>query len=122
MAHTATMLRRLVCAGCVAGLTSAATLHAQARDAAPTHDRAAMMANCQTMMKGMKADQDKLDELVAKMNAATGQLKIEQMAAVLTELVARQKVMHAHMMHMNGAPAAEQPQNEPPQAGDEQHH
>ena len=123
MTHTAKTLRRLLCFGCVAGLTTVATLQAQTRETPPAHDRAAMMANCQTMMAGMKAEQDKLDDLVAKMNAATGQLKIDQMAAVLTELVAHQKAMRAHMMSMGQEPAA--PANAPkeqPEAGHEQHH
>jgi hypothetical protein len=113
---------RSLCIGCVAGLAMAATLQAQTRETPPTHDRAAMMANCQTMMAGMKADQDKLDDLIAKMNAATGQLKIDQMAAVLTELVAHQKAMGAHVMSMHQDPAAANAPKEQPQAGHEQQH
>ena len=123
MTHTVRTLARLLCAGCVAGFTTVATLHAQTAETPPARDRAAMMSNCQSMMAGMKANQDKLDDLVAKMNAATGSLKVEQIAAVLTELVAQQKAMHAHMMSMGGAPAA--PTNPPtaqPEAGHEQHH
>lgn len=123
MTHTVSTLARLLCAGGVAGFTTVATLHAQTAATPPTHDRAAMMSNCQSMMAGMKADQDKLDDLIAKMNAATGSRKVEQIAAVLTELVAQQKAMHAHMMSMGGAPAV--PANPPeaePEAGHEQHH
>jgi hypothetical protein len=122
MTHTAKALARLLCVGLVASFTTVATLHAQSPETPPAHDRAAMMANCQSMMAGMKADQARLDELVAKMNAATGQLKVDQIAAVLTELVAHQKAMHAHMMSMGGTPAA--PANPPkaqPEAGHEQH-
>jgi len=118
MTHTAQPWRRLLCIGCVAGLTTVVTLQAQTPQTTPSHDRMAMMANCQTMMAGMKANQDKLDELIAKMNAATGPLKIEQMAAVLTELVAQEKAMRAHMMQMDGA-SAEKAQ---PKAEHEQQH
>lgn len=122
MTLTAKTPRLLLCIGCVAGLTTIAAVQAQAQEKPPTQDRTAMMANCQTMMAGMKADQGKLDDLIAKMNAATGQVKIDQMAAVLTELVANQKAMRAHMMSMH-EPAA--PANQPgqqPEAGHGQHH
>jgi hypothetical protein len=122
MSDTGRTFGRLLCVGCVAALTTVATVQAQSHETAAPHDRTAMMAGCQSMMAGMKADQAKLDELVAKMNAATGQLKIEQMAAVLTELVAHQKEMRAHMMHMGAAPAVQNLANEQPQAGHEQHH
>jgi hypothetical protein len=123
MTHTAKAFARLLCAGCVAGFTVVATLHAQVPQTPPAHDRAAMMANCQSMMAGMEADQAKLDDLVAKMNAATGQLKVDRIAAVLNELVARQKAMHAQMMSMGGTPAAPaNPPKAPPEAGHEQHH
>jgi hypothetical protein len=82
-----------------------------------------MMADCQKMMADMKAGQEKLDALVAEMNAATGQEKIDRIAGVLTELVARQKAMHAHMtmMEQEPAPRAVWP-GEQPQTGHEQHH
>ena len=114
--------RLLLCVGCVAGLTTVVALQAQTQEKPPTHDRAAMMANCQVMMAGMKADQDKLDELMAKMNAATGQLKIDQMAAVLTELVTHQKAMRAHMMSMHEPAAPANAPRQQPGAGDDQHH
>jgi hypothetical protein len=82
-----------------------------------------MMADCQKMMAGMKAGQEKLGDLVAKMNAATGEQKIDQMAAVLTELVAQERAMHAHMTMMDHAPAPHAPApKEQPQARPEQHH
>jgi hypothetical protein len=114
--------RLLLCVGCVAGLTTVAALQAQAQETPPMHDRAAMMANCQAMMAGMKANQDKLDDLIAKMNAATGQLKIDQMAAVLTELVANQKAMRAHMMSMHEPASPANAPRQQPATGHEQHH
>jgi hypothetical protein len=122
MTLTAKMPRLLLCVACVAGLSMVAALPAQAQEKPPTHDRAAMMANCQAMMAGMKANQDKLDDLIAKMNAATGQLKIDQMAAVLTELVANQKAMRAHMMSMHEPAAPANAPRQQPETGHEQHH
>lgn len=59
------------------------------------------------MMADMKADQAKLDDLVKKMNAATGDTKVGVMADLLTEIVAghrrmgeRMSGMHEHMMKM----------------------
>ena len=56
----------------------------------------------QAMMANMQADQKKLDELVAEMNAATGQQKIDKIAAVVNELAAREKRMSSMMMMMHG--------------------
>jgi len=114
--------RLLLCVGCIAGLTTVAAVHAQTQEKPPTHDRAAMMANCQTMTAGMTTDQNKLDDLIAKMNAATGQLKIDQMAALLTELVANQKAMRAHMMSMHQSAAPTNQLEQQPEAGHDQHH
>jgi pyruvate/oxaloacetate carboxyltransferase len=122
MTLTALTPRLLLCVGCVAGLTTVAALQAQTQEKPLTHDRAAMMASCQAMMAGMKADQDTLDDLLAKMNAATGQPKIDQMAAVLNELVAHQKAMRAHMMSMHQSAAPANVPKEQPEAGHEQHH
>lgn len=107
--------RLLLCVGCVAGLTTVVALQAQTQEKPPAHDRPAMMA-------GMKADQDKLDDLIAKMNAATGQLKIDQMAAVLTALVAHQKAMRAHMMSMHEPAAPANAPRQRPEADHDQHH
>ena len=60
----------------------------------------AMMKNHDQMMADMKAADQKLDALVAKMNAATGQAKTDATAATVTELVAQRKQMHDMMMKM----------------------
>ena len=60
-----------------------------------------MMAR-QAMMAERHAADQKLDELVAKMNAARGNDRIDAMAAVITELVAQHKNMGAGMMRMGG--------------------
>jgi len=67
-----------------------------------------MAAKCQAMMKDhekMMADQKAADErlegLAAKMNAASGQAKIDATAAVVAEIVAQRKTMHQSMMKMH---------------------
>jgi len=72
--------------------------------AAASADQHAMMM---TMMADMQARQKKLDDLVAQMNTATGQEKIEQMAAVITEMASMHKgmscpMMQGEMMKMSG--------------------
>lgn len=60
-----------------------------------------MMAQHDKMMTEMKAADQRLDSLVAKMNAASGQEKIDATAAVVTELVAQRKTMRERMMSRN---------------------
>jgi hypothetical protein len=56
-------------------------------------------ANAMAGMKGMdmQASNAKLDELVAKMNAAQGQARVNAIAELLTTLVQQHKDMHANM-------------------------
>jgi hypothetical protein len=68
------------------------------QDMAKMHDK---------MMADMKADQAKLEELVAKMNAASGTSKVDVMASLLTAIVQNHgkavehmDMMHQHMMKM----------------------
>jgi hypothetical protein len=68
-------------------------------------------AGMMMMMARMKATEQKLDELVKKMNAAKGPEKVEAIAELLTALVQSQRTMHESMMSggMHGdatAPAA----------------
>jgi len=94
----------------------------QAQDAAPQPDNgsmqgmsgmkserdpAAMRENCQAMMAKrdemqahMAAMDEKLDGLVAEMNAAEGTAKTDAVAAVVTELVAQKKARQKMMMKM----------------------
>lgn len=78
-----------------------------------------MMAGRQTMQAEMEAQAKKLDALVAAMNASSGTEKIDRVAALVNELVAQHKAMHARMaaMPMMSAPAA--PATPPAAAGDE---
>jgi hypothetical protein len=63
-----------------------------------------MMPENQKMMADMKASQKKLDDLVAAMNEASGEEKINKLAAVVTELVAQHREMCAGMMSGNMMP------------------
>ena len=117
-------MTRAFCSGLLVAIVLAVAVHAQG-DQAPAkgHGAMGMMADCQKSMAGMKADQKKLDDLLAKMNAATGQLKVDQMAALLAELVAQHKTMNADMKCMGHEPAATSDEpKQPPQTGHEQHH
>jgi hypothetical protein len=60
----------------------------------------AMMAEHDKMTADMKAADLRLDGLVARMNAATGQPKIDATAAVVAEMVAQRKTMRDGMMKM----------------------
>jgi hypothetical protein len=60
------------------------------------------MANMhETMMAEMKAGDARLETLVKAMNAAAGDAKTNAIAAVVNELVAQHRQMHAHMNHMH---------------------
>jgi hypothetical protein len=61
-----------------------------------------MMARRQAMMAEMHAANQKLDNLVARMNAARGNDRIDAMAAVITELASQHKNMGTGMMSMGG--------------------
>ncbi len=60
-----------------------------------------MMKMHQQMMAEMKAADSKLDTLVKEMNAASGEAKVNAVAAVVTELVRQQKSMHERMGQMH---------------------
>ncbi|NNE46296.1 MAG: hypothetical protein HKN37_06520 [Rhodothermales bacterium] len=59
-----------------------------------------MMAMHQKMHAKMKAMDEKLDALVAEMDAAGSRKKTDAVAAVVAELVSQRKAMHAMMMKM----------------------
>jgi hypothetical protein len=59
-----------------------------------------MMNHHTEMMAKMEAMNARLDDLVKKMNAATGSKKTDAVAAVINELVAQRKQMQAQMMAM----------------------
>jgi hypothetical protein len=64
---------------------------------------------CQEMMsmrQSMRAEQAtadaKLNDLVAKMNAASGEQKVDAIAAVVSEMVAQRQARHEKMAAMQG--------------------
>lgn len=72
----------------------------QPRDQAPANMQD-MMKMHEQMMAEMKAADGRLDSLVKEMNAASGEAKVNAVAAVVTELVRQQKAMHEHMGQMH---------------------
>lgn len=59
-----------------------------------------MKARHDQMMQAMKDQMARMDELMAKMNQATGQAKVDAMAAVLNEMWSERKDMMDHMSQM----------------------
>lgn len=72
----------------------------QPREQAPSNMQD-MMKMHEQMMAEMKAADSKLDALVKDMNAATGEARVNAVAAVVTELVRQQKSMHERMGQMH---------------------
>ena len=102
-----------VMAGCVAVVISAAPgfaaqmhkpQHAAADQAKPASGMAAkdhaMMAEHEKMMVDMKAADQRLTDLVTRMNSVSGLEKTTATAAVVTEMVAQSRTMRASMMKM----------------------
>ena len=86
----------------------------QHEHATPPVEQGAAAAH-QAMMANMQAEQKKLDDLIAQMNAAKGPEKVDRIAAAVTEMAAMHKRMSTMMMqggmmqmHMQGGhmPAA----------------
>jgi hypothetical protein len=115
--ETAMRLNTLVTgivAGCAAVLISAIPglagqmpqAHPQAAAAKATSETdmaakcKAMMADHEKMMADMKAADERLDVLVATMNAASGLEKADATAAVVSEMVAQRRATRDGMMKM----------------------
>ncbi len=70
-------------------------------NAAESHSHAGgSMAQMQQMMAHMQASDAQLDALLAEMNGATGEKKVEAMAALLNRLMQERKEMHHNMAGM----------------------
>jgi len=69
-------------------------------------------------MGEMHASVAKLQELVAKMNAASGDAKIEQIAAIVNELVAQHTGMMQQMMSMHDGEMMQKMRTDRPSSGD----
>ena len=80
-------------------IVSSAVGRTQSRPATP--DMHAMMANQHQMMAAMQATDKKLDDLVAQMNAAHGNERLDKVIAVINELAAAHRQMSG-MMSMHG--------------------
>jgi len=83
----------------------AATAKAKPQAGMPTDMAAkcqAMMADHEKLMKEMKAADQRLDDLVAKMKAASGTEKVDATAAVVNEMVTQRRTMRDGMMKMEG--------------------
>lgn len=68
----------------------------------PQPDLSDMKKMHEQMITEMKANDARLDALVAQMNAASGPAKVDAVAAAVTELVRQQRAMHQHMGQMHG--------------------
>jgi hypothetical protein len=71
-----------------------------------------------SMMAKMAAADQTLEELFARMNAATGDEKVAAIAAVVAELVQQRRDMQTQMMHMHGSMTPPKPPTAVP-AGDD---
>ena len=100
-----TTVALVAAAGATAVVLAQAPAGGQHHDsaAAPTAAQAApASAEGHQMMKAMAAADQRLTELVTKMNAATGDEKVAAIAAVVTELAAQRTNMQQMMRSHDG--------------------
>jgi hypothetical protein len=62
---------------------------------------AEMMKMHEQMMAEMKVSDGRLDALVKEMNAASGNARVDAIAAVVNELARQNRAMHEHMGQMH---------------------
>ena len=112
-------LRMLAAAGLSVVLLASTSSSLRSQQPAPaTGDRSPMQ-----MMAAMHANDQKLDALVKKMNAATGAAKVDAIAELLTALVDDRHAMHQSMQAnmstmmgmMQGRGDTSMPHTHPPQ-------
>lgn len=65
-------------------------------------DHEGMQARHETMMQMHEQSSARLQELQDEMHAATGEAKLDAIAALLDEMLAQHRAMHAMMMGMHG--------------------
>ena len=103
----------------MAGAVSAQQPAPQPRDS--VHMQARKGDTMGMMSGGMMRDAGEahLDSLVQAMNQATGNRKVQAMAAVINELVAQRRAMHEHMRQVmgNGGKMSGPPQQMTPDSG-----
>jgi hypothetical protein len=93
------------------GMLVVASAAGRAQNPPAASDPHPKMAGQQPMMASMQAADKKLDDLVAQLNAARGDERLDKVIAVVKELVAERKAMREMMagrggMMMNREPAA----------------
>lgn len=97
----------------VMGLVLASTAWADQHEDAPADepgrgrmmrgpDRAMNQAMHEAMREQMRAQDERLEALVAEMNAAKGSAKVDAIAAVLNEMVDQRRARRAHHEAMRG--------------------
>jgi cell division protein FtsL len=89
-----------IMAAIVAGLIQSAILFAQEPSSIEGMDKQKhreMMPKHAKMMEVQKAQDAEIDRLIAEMNAATGEKRVDAIIAVLNKLVAQRKAMHEKM-------------------------
>ena len=88
----------------IAGLLLVGATVTLAPAAAAQQPRDSMRVRSDSGMARMRAVRDsadaRLDSLVRAMNSASGDRKVQAMAAVINELVAERRMMHQHMREM----------------------
>jgi hypothetical protein len=84
----------------IAAALQSATLLAQQPSAMPGMDKQKhreMMPMHSKMMEMQKTQDAEIDKLLAEMNAATGEKRVDAIVAVINKLVEQRKTMHAEM-------------------------
>ena len=101
-------LRLTVTLGLLLGAMALPSAQAQHQHAQPPAAQAgmaekckAMMAEHQKMMDGMKAADARLEQLVARVKASSGQAKADATSDAVVEIVAQRRTMHEAMMKMH---------------------
>ena len=64
-------------------------------------DQEAMKARHEAMMKQHEEDAARVQELQDRMHGATGEAKVDAIAALLDEMLTQQRAMHEMMMGMH---------------------
>jgi hypothetical protein len=75
---------------------------ARSQETATKPDMHTMMAGQQNMMMSMQASNRRLDDLIAQLNAAKGNDRIDKLVAVVNELAAQRKQMTSMMSAQGG--------------------
>lgn len=87
-----------------AGVLAQEPEHQKSQAAKPAGDMAgsckAMMAEREKMMADMKTSDERLDQLVAKMRAASGEARVEATTEVVAAMVEQRKAMRERMTAM----------------------